>query len=242
MPELLQNESLQWIVTTLITVVLGIGAIFAPRFVNRKRKTLWYWSSIWPLVQDRFDERIQILFGDKPVHNVYMAGIGLRYKGNDPILEDDYRSPVKFDFGHAQILSAEITRTKPDGINVSLHILNSSVIVVDPIALNDGNELIARVLLAPPFSEPKVSGHIVGVKEIQDDKNYRPFSFTLIWFWMAMIGIGLAAIIIGRLLTPVDFTPLLISGGVLVAVGAIGVFGGLAWIMWDLWREIRHDW
>jgi hypothetical protein len=168
MADFLDNEAARWIIGIVVTILIGVAAIIGPPFIHRKRKRLWYQASIYPLVREELDERITILFDGKAVPNVYVSIIGLRYKGTDPIMEDDYRSPVTFDYEDAQILDAEIFETEPDGINAHTFVKDESKVVFEPIALNDENRIAARVLLSGR-NTPKVSGHIVGVKKIVAD-------------------------------------------------------------------------
>jgi hypothetical protein len=134
MSDFLDSEATRWLIGIVVTILIGVAAIAAPAFVNRKRKRLWYWASIYPLVREKLDERITILFDGDAVPNVYVSIIGLRYKGTDPIMEDDYRSPVTFDYEDAQILDAEVFETAPDGINAHTLVKGENKVVFEPIA------------------------------------------------------------------------------------------------------------
>ena len=89
-------------------MLVGVAAILVLILINRKSKIIWYSTSTHPLVRSRFDERIELLFDGEPVPNVYATIIGLRYQGAEPIVEDNYRTPVTFDFGDARVLDAEV--------------------------------------------------------------------------------------------------------------------------------------
>jgi len=168
MSDFFDNEATRWIIGIVVTILLGGIGIVVPYFINRKRKRLWYQTSIYPLVRETLDERIAILFDGEAVPNVYVSIIDLRYKGTEPIMEDDYRTPITFDFGATQILDAEVFETKPDGISGCVSVKDKNRVVFEPIALNDENRIAARVLLTSR-NTPRVRGHIIGVKEFQNE-------------------------------------------------------------------------
>ena len=188
MPELLANESVRWTIGTVITLLIGVAAIFVPYYLNRERKHLWYQVFVYPVIEERFADRITLLFDGDPVPNVYATIIRLRYQGTDPIVEDDYRTPVTFSFGKAEILSAELVDTAPPGINAAVKSEDVGRIVFEPVALNDGNRLLARVL-STTGEEPGIEGHIVGIKEFRDLRSKRDWSDTA--FLVGMVGIVL---------------------------------------------------
>jgi hypothetical protein len=118
----------------------------------------------------------------------------------EAIVEDDYRTPVTFDFGAARVLAAEVVDAKPDGLQTNLSGEGGdNRVVLDPVALNDGDSITARVLLTNK-STPKVSGHIVGVTggirhEEQDFRwpadIYFPYLFGTTFPLLGLAGIAL---------------------------------------------------
>jgi hypothetical protein len=71
MPDFLESEAVRWVVGTLVTLGVGLGAIFVPYFLTRERKNLWYENFTYPEVEERVDERIEVTFDGDIVPNVY---------------------------------------------------------------------------------------------------------------------------------------------------------------------------
>ncbi len=95
-----------------------------------------------------------------------MAGLSKPTIHRLPILLT--RTPPTFDFRDAHILDAKAIGSSPPKLEVPLEIISSSKLVFNPIAMNDGNVVSARVLMTPPNTSPRVTGHIVGVNRIRD--------------------------------------------------------------------------
>ena len=227
--ELLNSETSRWVVGVIVTILIGMASVFAPRFLNRKRKTLWYRERSYPLVRRGVeDERIEILFDGEPVPDVYMSTIGLWYQGTDPIVEDDYRTPVTFDYGEARVLDAEIVSSSPEGLTAGLSVENARRVIFSPVAMNDGNVVTARALLTSRRRSPKVAGHIVDVKEIKDHREYRSFPDYLFRIAIAMTGAGAALMLIFVLIFAVLLSPASPENAPLPSIvwGAIGLMAG----------------
>lgn len=225
----------------IASLIAGL-AILVPYLQNRQHKHLWYRVYLYPVVEAGVDRRIDVLFEGSPVPNVYAAIITLRYVGTEPILEGDYRAPVTFDFGDAKILTAELVSTKPAGINASVNTTEDSAFALEPVALNDNNRLTARALITDD-KYPKVKGHIVGIKELRDERSKREWSGIIIFAWGGLLLLGLLVGVVGSAVGGRAETPLVTIG---FTIGAIGFVILSAYLVWDmvttiLQRSGRYD-
>jgi hypothetical protein len=142
--EILKIENLLVVGLIIANVVSAvIGALLGPRY--RKRR-LWYWSSVSPLVQENWNEKIIIQFDRgggcrEEIRNVYTCIIGLRYKGRPAIRVDHYGTPVTFDFGDAEVLDAKVFETEPRRLDAKVLIKAD----MDAGAVDvDGNEVVDK--------------------------------------------------------------------------------------------------
>ncbi len=151
-----------------VPALIAIAAIVVPILVNRRSKRLWYKRVIYPVIEEEIHERMQVTFDGEVVPNVYVSVISLRYEGPESLIEEHFREPISFDYGEAKVLDVEVIAKHPEGVNPSMNVHAPNKVVLDPLALNDGNEITARVLSTGPKRRPRVMGHIVGIKEFQD--------------------------------------------------------------------------
>jgi hypothetical protein len=237
MLEFLDHGNVKFVISTLIAVVVGLGAIFNQHILARRRKTLWYQTSVYPVVIEGLEEQVELLFHGQHIPDAYVSIITLHYRGNAPIIEDDYRVPVSFDFGDTKVLSAEVISTQPTGINATLTLWDGNRVELEPIALNDKNRIEARVLTTDP-THPTVSGHIVEVNEIRDQDQAWPWRRT---FEFALAGIMLLGMILFIIGTPKGATP---ASSTLSPLGAIGLtlaFTGSIGVLFVIGRKIVGD-
>ena len=110
-------------------------------------------------------------------------GLKICNAGNTPINPLDYEHPIKFDFGQrAQILSTAILKTSPESLkkeDISLTgIFRKHKFV--PSLLNSGDTITFRALLSNYEGELKVSGRIVGIKQIKKSVKMQLTSWLLV--------------------------------------------------------------
>lgn len=226
MSEFFSGETLRWAIGILVSILIAISTLFVPLLLSRRRKTLWYRASSYPLVERRRqDERIEILFDGESVPDVYVYVIGLWYRGPNAVVEDDYRTPVTIDFGDARVLDAEIVHLSPEGLPADLSVKESCRVVFSPVAMNDDNVVKARVILTSRRT-PKVTGHIVEVK-IRDHREHKTFPDIMVRALIGTAVLGMALFLIGSILmiffTSGDFVPLSIAFVAFTGVGLLTV-------------------
>ena len=168
--EFLKDPTTRWLIEMTIVIVVGATPLAVNLFVNRNRKKLWYKRWIFPVMdRDRTTDGMDISLDGESLSNAYVSIIGLRYEGSDPVTEDDYRQSIRMDYEHTRILEATVLETYPEGIKPAIRLQDSGCITLEPLAFNNRNEVVIRVLLSEaPDNGPKVTGHIVGVEKLED--------------------------------------------------------------------------
>lgn len=165
MLDILRDSIWQFIgaILALIAIILIL--------VQRKRKALSYKIiSNTPLVKIKEDikGRLQVLFDEKPVENIYLIIINFINSGNLPIKSADYESPVNLNFNEdVQLLTAEVIDTNPKTLEVSAKIEGTKVLL-KPTLLNENDSITIKVLVNQFDGNFSVGGRIIGVKEIRE--------------------------------------------------------------------------
>lgn len=204
MLDILRDSIWQFIgaILALIAIILIL--------VQRKRKALSYKIiSNTPLVKIKEDikGRLQVLFDEKPVENIYLIIIKFINSGNLPIKSADYESPVNLNFNeNVQLLTAEVIDTNPKTLEASAKIERTKVLL-KPTLLNENDSITIKVLVNQFDGNFSVGGRIIGVKEIRELTERK----WLNSFFIGNIGGVLIACGIAILLTYMDnhFTNLL---------------------------------
>lgn len=178
----------------IAVLVSAVATVATTLFVNRKQKRLWYSSDTVLMVGEKLSTRVQVSVNGESLPQVYICLVKLLYRGSEPLLETDFRSPIDFEFEDSRVLDVEITQTNPSGIKARTRNDKDNRFRLNPVALNDNTRLYARVLLTNP-AQLNVSSHIVGVKiqhESQRDKlPNRLMFFSPISLVLALASIGL---------------------------------------------------
>jgi len=165
--EMLRDPFWQFVVLAFLALAAIVVSILG---LNRPRKRLSYRTVIQQRllgIQADSEGRVEISFEGEPVHNVWFLVLHLRNSGNVPIQEPDYVRPIAFTFGEeSRVLNAELVRTKPSTMSVSLEPSANSVIV-RPDVFNGGDSLTFQVLTAGGETVA-VSGRVVGINKIRE--------------------------------------------------------------------------
>lgn len=134
---------------------------------------------------------LQILFGGKPVQDVYLAVVRIINSGNMPIVSADYERLVSLSFGEsAQVLTAEISNTNPESLQAVVSTENNKV-VLEPVLMKSGDSITFNMLVSQFSGQIKVDGRIVGVKSIRMLSEGRTKYFILTLIGTALILIGM---------------------------------------------------
>jgi len=218
MQDLLHNDVVQWIVNNLVITILSIvgliiAAIVGALFTRWERKNrLWYWASVSPVVQEKLeDDEIEIKVGGRTQSEVYTCLIDLLYKGKT-IAEDDYdpEDPVIFKFRDAQVVAAKaFDPERPEYRGANIHPKDVNTAVLEPLRLNDGSRIKARVLLTHEKT-PEMRGFIADV-DIENG-NQRENRLRRVSGCSGAILMGVFILIVG-VVPPIVFPKTIPGGG-----------------------------
>lgn len=180
-----------------IGAIFGLIAIF---FIWRQRRNKFLSYNIIansPLfsVKDEISGKLQVLFDEKPVENVYFIVVKIFNSGNIPIKSSDYEYPVNFNFGEkTKLLSAEVIETKPPDMKISASIDETRVLLT-PTLMNEKDSVTVKMLADQFNGQIIVEGRIVGIKAITESVE-RKFAnkvlFTIIGLLAFLFGFTLA--------------------------------------------------
>jgi hypothetical protein len=130
--------------------------------------------------------RVQVLFDAKPVGNSRLVVLKIFNSGNVPILPTDYIEPIKLGFGvNTEILDSEVLETVPTDIKDKAKAPNTKDdiggVMLEPLLLNSRDSITLKVLLAQTHltKEVKVTGRIVGIKQILNVDKLPPIFLPL---------------------------------------------------------------
>lgn len=146
-------------------------------------------------VKDENRGKLQVLFDEKPVENVYFIVVKIFNSGNIPIKSSDYEYPVNFNFGDkAKLLSAEVIETKPPDMKISATI-DETRVSLTPTLMNENDSVTVKMLVDQFNGQILVEGRIVGIKAIKksgENKYAIITSYIIICALSALFGFTLA--------------------------------------------------
>jgi hypothetical protein len=230
--ETLKNPSWQFIVTAILTVVLGVATIIIPWLLARSKKELTYrllTNTKIVSVREEYQQRVEIRFRSRRVKNVNLLIFKLINSGHKAITPDDYIEPVVLRFGgDSRILSASVVHTKPSDIKRSFAevVANSggNELSFPPALLNSGDWIKVNILVSDFQGPMTVSGRVIDVTEIKEGKDYS---------WHLRLAIASGVFICGMLFSSLIPSPLRY-----VYIGAVSI--SLAFIYVMIGKEFRR--
>lgn len=172
--DILKDPLWQFIILAVIAVIGIVVAVIPLWQKNRKRLSYEIITSNELLTaSEELEGHIEIRFNNVPVRNVHLLVVKLTNDGNVPILETDFYESVVFYFGkNTRILSEEIIENSPETFRPTFITDDDSTILeVQPTLMNGHDSFTIKFLLTQyTDGEMKISGRIVGVKEITEEK------------------------------------------------------------------------
>ena len=156
------------VILGILAILLSIIAIIVTiKFRSQKSLSYTIKTNVSLLtVKKEAEDKLEIYFDGKKVHDVYMVVIKLFNSGNVHIGKADISQKIIFTFGDkAQVLSVDIVNTDPENVDVSL-VQDDQRVIVIPELLNGGDSITFKVIVNK-LDEIKVTGRISGVKEIK---------------------------------------------------------------------------
>ncbi|MBB3180088.1 hypothetical protein [Variovorax sp. Sphag1AA] len=166
MMEILRDSAWQFV--GIVLALLSIVATFAVYLWQRQTKELAFGvvSSRRPIaIADELSSRVTVHVDGKPVENLRLMVFGLKNSGHRAIAVADFERPLSVAFGGGQIVSAEIASQHPKNLGAELSFSNSNV-VLSPMLLNPGDQLLIQVLLSAAKPEWSLDARIVDVPSI----------------------------------------------------------------------------
>jgi hypothetical protein len=161
------------VVLAAISALAGVGAIVAAFWVyvrQRRRKELAYQIvSLSRLLQPETAriKRLQLTYDGSLVSDAYLFLIRLTNTGNEPIVRDDYETPILVCFSPSPIvLDVELIASSHPNMIAQLERRDGQV-AVHGLLLNPGDYVALQILLDGQPDQWTVEGRIAGVTEIK---------------------------------------------------------------------------
>lgn len=189
--ETLKNPSWQFIITTILAVVVGAATIIIPWLLSRSKKELTYrilTNTSVVSVREEYQRRVEIRFLSRRVKNVHLIIFKLINSGHKAIRPDDYVEPVTLRFsGESRILSATVVETNPPEIKFAevssdpdatatfadvIANAGGGEISIPPALLNSGDWIRVNILVSDYQGPVTVFGRIVDVRRLKEGKDY----------------------------------------------------------------------
>lgn len=189
-------ESLSRNPFSALSVIIAVTVLIVFQWW-RQRKSLRYTvvsdESITD-VRTEFNDRVKILFDDKPVKAVSLIVAEIVNDGWIPIEDKDFFEPVTISFGHrAEIMNCEVTECIPSNLNVELA-SETTQVTIKPLLLNRGDSIRIKALVENYQKPVIVAGRIKGVPQIKPIKTGSSRLESLSLTFSALIGFVLILI------------------------------------------------
>jgi len=171
--ELFRDPLWQFIGAALALLATVLAAFF--EWKRRQKRELSYFIVARRAFAREFatSNRIQVTFDSRLVTNVRIVDFGVVNTGNQPILREDFTSPISGVFGEgAEVLSIEPIMLIPSNIEVRIRWRNelepclpAGALLLDPTLLNPKDAIILRCIVAGA-THLKLSARIVGIHSL----------------------------------------------------------------------------
>lgn len=166
MMEILRDSVWQFV--GIVLALLSLVATLTVYWWQRQTKELAFGvvSSRRPIaIADELSSRVTVHVDGKPTENLHLMVFGLKNSGHRAIAVADFERPLSVAFGAGQIVSAETASQHPSNLGAVLNVSNSKV-VLSPVLLNPGDQLLIQVLLSAAKPEWSLDVRIVDVPSI----------------------------------------------------------------------------
>lgn len=174
----------------LLSVILSVFGIAITLLVYRlqisPRRISYEVISNSPVVSisQAVKDRVQVQFEGQLVKEVHQVVISLCNSGDQFVSAKDFVSPIKFEFGNAQILDLpKILNTEPHDLRERVSIRcdeSKKFVIMEPLLLNKNDSILWSVLLTGFTGIINVEGTIAGVRGIRRI-HHRPYITAIYW-------------------------------------------------------------
>jgi hypothetical protein len=211
--DFLRDPIWQFIGCLVGLLALGIGTWASLR--GRAKKLVYEVIAQTPLLNfdlDSANQRLILLFNEKPIHNAEIVLTKIINAGSAPIRPDDYERPLRVTTGKSsKILDAKVVRTHPESLVVPISTVEDASLTFDSILLNPGDYFVVQAIVVPGAAI-SVDGRIAGVKEIKSEAHKRRSRRVMVTVFIWVVAIAVTYLI-GSGFTDFQTTFLVIAMG-----------------------------
>jgi hypothetical protein len=176
--------------------------------LNQKRKALSF-AILWnrPLLNLKgvAREQMDIFFKGKQVSEADLIVVRVFNSGHLPINTGDYQTALALELEPgATILDATVIETLPANLEERLKIksdespliesIEESKIFLRPILLNEGDSFTLQMLVLNAYGKIKVTGHVLGVRNVNAYKSSRLVPITLTQIGVFVMGFAMLTV------------------------------------------------
>lgn len=156
-----------------IGAAIGVIAVFVSVYIytaQRSKKSLSYeilTSTELLSLKKEIQGKVQILFENKPIENVYHVVIKIINDGSYPLSSTLFERPLSFSFHEKTIiLSAEVVESYPSTLHPEL-VIEKNHVILKPLLLNSGDNIQISLLLAQHNGSINIDARIEGINEVK---------------------------------------------------------------------------
>jgi len=161
------------IISTLVTIIVAFIVFWMQR--NQKEIAYEIISNVPMLsIGEEIQSEVNVTFNHISINDAHLIVLRIWNSGRVPILENDYRGPIRFDLGtFAKILNIGILDTKPNNLKPKIS-YDSNNIILNPVLLNSQDSIILKVLASTVNTNQfQVKGRIVGISKLPELKQQK---------------------------------------------------------------------
>jgi hypothetical protein len=206
-PDFLHDPFGQFVITTSVAIIVGLGTAAVAIWIFRKQQThkklTYEIVSDAPLVSVNkgLENRVTIQLDGKPVPNARLLTIRMLNAGNVAIKRDDYADPIRFAFPDRTIIGSDVIATDPPDLINSIDKttfvkLGTDTAELEKFLLNPKDAVKFTVFLAGASDQFEVIGRIVDGK-IEKDAGSRRSGPLITTFTAVVLLVTVAFIFAG---------------------------------------------
>jgi hypothetical protein len=186
-----------------------------------------------PLLTTPSPFTVTVQHNGKNVGEPRLVVLRIANTGNVPIETADFEQSLSITFLYCQLLSAEVTGSRPDELTTNLK-LDGPTLILDPCLLNPSDLIEIQCLLDGSLEEFRIACRIIGVQSVRQ-VNLPRDSWGKVW------RVSSSDVVILSLapLMAIGLATLAFRGGN-VFFGIAVLLGGLLWTWWGI-RTFRRS-
>lgn len=220
----------------LSAILVSASIAITIYLLNRRRKALVYeilsMTSVLT-VKEELSGRVKILFDGESVDDVGLVFIRVMNCGTEPIRISDFVRPISFSVASGtRIIDAEITKKKPQGLEVLLD-WSSGRLTIPPTLMNSKDELILKLLIANFGGTIIPDARIEGAEMKQRTNLGVVFAFLrVVPIFGGIVAASLINLAVAIFIDPHAMAKNILIGTLIFVLGGsciIGLFGYLAY-------------